>query len=40
MAEAIDEIFVSGTEPVEVAPSAGEIDAETFLLEQMKPGGQ
>jgi penicillin-binding protein 1A len=33
-ADAIDEIFLPGTEPVDVAPAAGEVDPGTFLLEQ------
>jgi penicillin-binding protein 1A len=32
--DAVDEYFLSGTEPAEAAPAAGEVDPGSFLLEQ------
>ncbi len=31
----IDEVFLAGTEPTEVAPAPGEVDPATFVLDQM-----
>jgi len=32
--DALDEVFLPGTEPADAAPAAGEVDPGTFLLEQ------
>jgi penicillin-binding protein 1A len=34
--EVVDEVFLDGTAPTETAPSAGEVDPSTFVLEQFE----
>jgi penicillin-binding protein 1A len=39
-AEVLTEVFLDGTAPVETAPSAGEVDPSTFVLEQIEDDEQ
>jgi penicillin-binding protein 1A len=36
--ETLDEVFLEGTAPTEVAPAPGEVDPSTFVLDQMESG--
>jgi penicillin-binding protein 1A len=39
-ADVLSEVFLDGTAPTEVAPSAGEVDPSTFVLEQLEDDEQ
>jgi hypothetical protein len=36
--ETLDEVFLEGTAPTEVAPAAREADPSTYVLDQMESG--